>query len=528
MNPKERNSRWGGYMTTQLQVLESDVPLSQSLLWPLQTAIFNKLGTEAWTKKGVPSYMTSNPLTTRKYAHLVLGFLRDCLSEGSRTPIDKSEPIYLFDLGTGTGRFAYIFLKQLLELMSAVPMFEGIRICCVLTDIVPANLEFCRQHAYLQSYFEQGMLDIALYHHAQKEPLHLQVAEKTLKAQEICNPLIVIANYFFDMVPKDLFCYRHGALHEGTIAIQVEAPAHEVVALDDPNLINRVRYSFNYRPVAEERTYYDEDPALQHVLEEYASKFDNTPFTLATGAYSVLRYFHALSHGRFLLIAGDQGYTTLEQLKHAGEPQLALHSSFSIPVNYHAVDRYFDHLQGQGWLTSDSDPLFQVFCGVMGGNAHDFPETALAYHEHIDTFAPKDYWKLTTLIPEEAPLPSLETLLLLLRLGNWDPMNFHAFFNMIREQLPEASLKLREKLRYAIHASWEYFYPIQALEGEFVLNLGVLLFEIQRYTEALAFFQRSLALTGGNATAYRNMAACYLALFNAEAANRCFEKIQQL
>jgi tetratricopeptide (TPR) repeat protein len=515
-------------MANQLKILETDAILSQSLLWPLQTAIYSQLGAEAWTKKGVPSYMTSNPLTAYKYAQLVVAFLRDTLSSTAKIPLNLQEPLYFFDLGAGTGRFAYVFLKQLMKLLQALPQFAGLRLCYILTDIVDSNLQFCRNHSYLKPYFDGGILDIAYYRHDQTQPLHLQVSDKVLSPADIVNPAIIIANYFFDTVPKDLFCYRAGVLHEGTVTVKAEVPEDRSPSLTDPDLLAKIRYSFDYRPKPSGQSYYQHNSTLQQVLEEYSNRFDGFPFTLPLGAISTLEYFQKLSNGRLFVIAGDQGYATLEQIKQAKEPYLSLHGSFSIPVNYHAVCRYFDHSQGAAWLSSGSDPMFQVFCGAFGATAAELPETALAYQESIESFEPKDYWRLVTLLPQESALPSLETLLLILKIGRWDPTNCHAFFGMIREQLPDASPKVKELLRQTIHAVWEHFYPIQPLEGEFVLNLGVLLFEMHYYAEALAFFQHSLVLTGDQSITYRNMAACYKLLFNAEAAHRCQEKAAAL
>lgn len=513
-----------------MKVLEQGVPLLESNLWRLQANVFSKLGLEAWTKKGVPSYMTSNPFTARKYAHLVLGYLRDGLAPNAKNPIDLNEPVYIFDLGAGTGRFAFVFLKQLQNLARGLPFLQKLPLRYVMTDIVESNLEFCKTHNYLQPFVEPGIIDLAYFHHAQNEPIHLKLSGMDLKKENIKNPIILIGNYFFDTIPQELFRYTDNQWEKGTVTLRgPDGITQESAVFDDPYALEKLKVEFDYEPVEQESLMKDSEfPEFNALLEEYKSHLEGIPFTIPHGALKAIRYFDKLSNGRLMFIAGDQGYATMDQLKHSGEPRLAIHGSFSMAVNYHAIANYFDKKQGKGFLASHSDPLFQVFVGVLGGKANDYPELSMAFREHIDNFEPKDYWNLASFVQSEWINPSLDTLLLILKLGYWDPMNFYTFYSMIREQLPMATLKQKNELRDAIHAIWENFYPIHPLEGEFIMNLGVLFFEMQRFAEALGFFQRSLMITGDHAATYTNMAACYLSLFNPEAAHRCFEKAKAL
>lgn len=514
-----------GQQPVAYKELEHGVPLSKSGLWTLQTNLFQKLGLEAWTKKGVPSYMTSNPFTAFRYAQLVTGFLRDGLSPHSARPINLSEPLYIFDLGAGTGRFSYVFLKQLKGMIEGNPQLENVKICYVMTDIVQANLDFCHSHNYLAQFFDKGWIDLALFKHTQKEPIHLQISGKTLTKETVKNPIILIGNYFFDILPQDVFKVNQGAIEEGLVTVKASHGGGAAApTFDDPHLLDRIQISFDYRPFDSQNC----SQEIKDLFEAYHEKLEGHAFLLPTGAFQALKFFADLSNKHLMVIGGDQGYATIDQLKHANEPRISKHGCFSFAVNYHAIGTHFEKNGGLALHPTLSDPLFQVYCGVLGGNAQEYPETVSAFKQNIDEFEPKDYWNLATLVQNEWSNPSLETILLILKLGRWDPMNFHAFYNMIRDQLPEASGKTKDFLREAIHNVWEQFYPIHPLEGEFIMNLGVLFFEMQRYAEALAFFQRSLYITGDNPTAYTNMAACYLALFNPEAAHKCFEKATSL
>src|SRR6266849_367610 len=97
---------------TPMHVLEADVPLSQSMLWRLQRTFYSDQGVAAWKSGNVPQAITTTPVIARAYARIVLGFWRDMASS-----LDPSQLVYIVELGAGSGRFAYRFLKAFAELL---------------------------------------------------------------------------------------------------------------------------------------------------------------------------------------------------------------------------------------------------------------------------------------------------------------------------------------------------------------------------------------------------------------------------
>ena len=94
----------------QVTRLEQQQRLSRSLLWRLQRNYFEHYGIEAWRSGAVPHHITSSPFIADAYARMVLGFLRDL-------SVDHSQPVYIVELGSGSGRFSYLFLKKFLSLI---------------------------------------------------------------------------------------------------------------------------------------------------------------------------------------------------------------------------------------------------------------------------------------------------------------------------------------------------------------------------------------------------------------------------
>src|SRR5689334_19486866 len=95
----------------QTFLVEKQQVFSNSLIWDLQQYYFAAKGVEAWRQDEVPHYVTSNPTVANSYAEVVFAFLRD---QNRLTPGD--EPLYLCELGAGSGRFAFHFLKRLARL----------------------------------------------------------------------------------------------------------------------------------------------------------------------------------------------------------------------------------------------------------------------------------------------------------------------------------------------------------------------------------------------------------------------------
>src|SRR5215470_1950948 len=95
----------------QSVVLETDVPLSESVIWRLQREFYLQRGIKAWTEDRIPQFITNNPFIAEIYARLVFHFLADCgdISEGN--------PLRILELGAGVGKFSYLFLRQMTNLL---------------------------------------------------------------------------------------------------------------------------------------------------------------------------------------------------------------------------------------------------------------------------------------------------------------------------------------------------------------------------------------------------------------------------
>ena len=132
--------------TSPGRVLEEDQPLSRSLVWRLQREFLDRQGVTAWRAGIVPSFIASNAWMANAYAQVVLGWLRDAHSASAA--LDPEQPLYVVELGSGSGRFGYLFITRLLELLECSSLPE-LAVRYVFSDAAEGNLEFLRGHPFL-------------------------------------------------------------------------------------------------------------------------------------------------------------------------------------------------------------------------------------------------------------------------------------------------------------------------------------------------------------------------------------------
>lgn len=430
---------------------------SESPLWQLQKAAYEQFGPDAWANKGVPFYLTSNPLIAKQFADVIADYVGD-------------KPATIFDLGAGSGRLAYLVLKHLNR-----PSVDY-----VMTDISDQNISFWEKHLYFKEF--QDQLHFVKYHHDQ--PIDFDIVE---------GPVILICTYLFDTIPQDLFKVESGQLLEGHIVLDL--PSDEM----DPALIMDLKWHYEYEPVDSENYY--ENPVWNQLLKEYKETFEGVPFLFPTGSLQVIDTFAKLSNNKLLILAGDQGVATEAQVQNWGEPKISKHASFSVAVSYHALKRYLEILGGGAFLPKEPNTKFVVMNGWLGIT----PSTTTT-----DQLQPVEYLEMTDLSDEQLKSMPLEEIFSLIEKGNYDPINFHVFYHTIREKIHTVSPKVA---KVVIEKVYDQFYPVNPEEGDFILNLGVLLYDIKEYALALKYYHHALQIKGkASPLIFYNIAECYRAM----------------
>lgn len=489
--------------------------LSESHLWHLQRRYFEQRGVQAWSEGVVPHYITSNVWIANSFAKVAFGWLRDCAGAASREPasfppLDLRHPVHIVELGCGSGRFGYLFLNRLLDLLGR-SVLSHIPVRYVFTDFTESNLAPLRAHPSLQPLLAEGLVDFARFDAGEDAEIRLSHSGEVLSPQTLRNPLAVIANYVFDSVPQDAFRVRDGNLFELLAALTVPEDEKD---LEDPGLLSRLQVSWEERPV--DGDYYG-DPELDPILREYAERLNGTSILFPRAAIDCLRNLARLSDNRLLLLSGDKGYSREELLAGREEPGVAVHGSFSMMVNYHALGRWLARRGGEMLTTSHFHSSLTVVAGLLGTPPGGLIETRMAFDDFIERLGPDDFFDLKKGRDAEYENLTLEQLLSWLRFCGWDSNTFFGCFPALMKHAESAADVLRAEVYRMVHEVWNTYFPIRE-PRDLAFHLGVVLCEIQCYPEALPFFQESLAVYGPNPATLFNVALCQYQTGDLEAA----------
>lgn len=166
--------------------LEPLVPFRQSHLWNLMLAFYERQGINSWSKGIVPHFVTSNTYIGNTFANLFYGFLQDGTQPNAELPLNPQEKMYIFELGTGPGKFTFNFVKELVRMEKILP-FPIENIVYVMTDFTENNFNFWTTHPALKPYVDRGLLDFAIFNCIHDTEMTLHHAKVRLQNKEQYN-----------------------------------------------------------------------------------------------------------------------------------------------------------------------------------------------------------------------------------------------------------------------------------------------------------------------------------------------------
>ena len=462
----------------QPTVLETNVPLSQSTIWKLQRDYYVQRGLKAWSDDKVPTFITSNPFTAEIYVRIVFHFLRDC----------GEKPLRILELGAGTGKFCYLFLRHFTALLRSEGIDpQVIRYC--MTDCAEPLIESWRGNPYLSEFVNTGTLEFEV----------LEVGEK-VHSNFLAGkgPLVVIANYVFDSLPQDAFVVRDGKMFEALVSTTAPAVA-------SPSL-SQLQLSYTNVELSPDRY---TDPAWNNILELYCNTLSAGTVLFPCSALRFLKEIVERRDGPVLALVADKGFPHQEELALGqGLPTLEFHGSncFSQMVNLDAIAKYFKSIGGEALMPEKHSSSLHI-CALLGKPAAQFPLTSAAYNGTRASFGPDDLFALFAWLNAHMEEMSVPQILAALRLTRWDPVAFLRFFPILARQLRTVTAE-RNDLRTAVMRVWANHFPLQASENEIAFDCGVVLLELRFYDEAMAMFKESRKILGPSAPTSYNLGLC--------------------
>lgn len=485
------HARGGPAENRELALLETDVPLSQSLIWRLQRDFYAQRGLKAWNEDLVPSYITNNPFIAEIYAGIVAAFLQDCMSHSS-APLSAENSLRILELGAGTGKFSYLFLRKLTALLQRnnIPS-QLVRYC--MTDTAEKLVAEWRENIYLKEFVSSGILEFEVFQAGQQSQLKHN------------GPLVVVANYVFDSLPQDGFSIESGVLHEILVTTS-SMTSGEIQSLKD------LRFSYRNSAIASQH-YPDKD--WNDILEQYRSRLSTATVLFPATALQTLRQLSDSSDGRMLVLAADKGFTHEEDLALAPrEPSLDFHGGgrcFSQQVNFDAIGKYFRGNGGDALVPAKHFTNLNLCAFIQHNPGEEFPATHRVYQQTSDAFGPDDLFAIMSWLNAHLEEISLPQALALLRLTRWDTIALTRLFPVIAKHARNANAE-RSDLRNAVLNTWENHYPLNKDENILAFYSGVILLELRFFQEAYAMFRKSQQLYSPSAATSYNLGLCCLGL----------------
>lgn len=441
-------------------IVAADQRLSESLIWEIQRRYFLKTGIKAWQEDVVPHAISCSPYMARAYSNVVFGYLRDCFAawQAGELDLDFESPLYIIELGAGSGRLMHHFLHQFYARFMASP-FATLPITFVLTDFVPSLVDFWQSHEKFKPWIEAGLLDFGLFDAVgEKRPFTLLHSQKILTPENVRNPIILFANYFFDSIPQDSFVLEDGLLCENLLTLRSSQPEPD---LGDPAIWERLELSYEAIPLQEN---YYEEPSYNDILASYEANLPDTTLSFPNVGLDCLRYWQELANGRLLLLSSDRGQTLVESLLEQDDPIPNLHGSFSLMVNYHALNQYVWYSGGQVLHTPHYQDNLQTVAYLLGDVPQEGLETKLAFETAVAHGAPDDFFALKQAIEPRYHELTLPQLLSFLRMSAWDADIFLDCFAALMAKIEQAAPAWHPDIREAVSNIWEQYLPLQAAD----------------------------------------------------------------
>jgi hypothetical protein len=493
-------------------ILETDVPLSQSLIWRLQRDFYAQRGLKAWTEDLVPSYITNNPFIAEIYAQIVAGFVSDCMQHAQRVPLSPENPLRILELGAGTGKFSYLFLRKLAALLQSRRIApQVVRYC--MADCSESLLADWRANSYLAEFVASGILEFQLHRAAEGDrPSDFPGGNSPDLTNAAKGPLVVIANYVFDSLPQDAFITADGKISEALITTTRANQASTTSEGHTAPQLSSLQLSFNNVPVPPGRY---ADKSWNATLEHYRTRLPAATVLFPSAALSTLQQLSNSTDGRMLVLAADKGLLHEDDLALLqGPPQLEFHASsncFSQLVNFDAIARYFYGIGGDALLPQKHFSSLSICAFIAHGSEDKFAATKAAYQETQSSFGPDDLFALMSWLNAHLEEVSIVQALALLRLTRWDTTAFLRLFPVISRQLRTVAPE-RSDLRQAVLNTWANHYLVSPTDNVLAFNCGVILLELRFFAEALPLFKLSEQLLGRSAGTSYNLGLCALGL----------------
>lgn len=330
-------------------LIEQNVRISKSKLWDLQSQFYKTHGIKFWRERA--SFTSANTVVVSACVDLLIGYLQD-----QQAYFDRQEPIYFVELGTGSGCFAYRFLKEFLLRISSINEIADLNVRYVMTDFIPEIVPIWKSNPFLKRLVDRESLDFALFDPSCDQSITTSCFNWSVNSSGLINAPIFIANALFDTIGIDGFRFSNQSLSE--ILISTESDS------DDPisSLVNNTLVIHQKSGQVVQSPYY-EKKHFNALLSEYSTNLQQGALSIPIKTMEILDNLRNLSKKRMSLLCCSRGFTDLRYAESAGELQ---YHDLSFPLNFDALQKYFAITGGELFLPEAAVDKFISRCLSFG------------------------------------------------------------------------------------------------------------------------------------------------------------------
>ena len=456
--------------------------LSKSSLWDSMQDYYNHMGPEAWTDEVVPSQITSNISLAKLYTQLIIAQINDFIIHNNNSL--PSEPFCIVEIGAGHGKFSFYLLKAL---QKALAMYNYPANCLlyIMSDISEKNIESFANHPALQQFKQAGILDFACFNALTDDEIKL--SNRKIKLGQLKTPLFVICNYLIDTLPHDAFQVQDGKLYETEIVIKQEKNNQQLAVKD---YFANITYDFNHNAIGAD--YYANDK-LNQVLAYYQQHFTDASFVIPIGGIEFLDRIRQFTNSHMVLLLADSAVADQAMFAGLTNPEIALHGSVSMTVNFDAIARYVEAHHGASLLMPNKTADFQVACFILN-QAFPIANTTFTFNSSLSAFSVFDLFHLCYKDDEpNKAFADLDDLLALLNLADWDPTIFYDYHPTVLEFVEQYEITpaQRAALARGMAAVWDNFFKLEKAQ-DIPFAIGMIFYNIDEPKLALTYYELSI------------------------------------
>ncbi len=479
--------------------IEKKTPFAESLVWQINKDFYNQNGIAAWRDEIVPHQITNSSLAATTYAESIFAFLKD-----QESLQETKKKVYILELGAGHGRLCYNILGHLDQLIEDAENFTT-EYCYVLSDIVEDNLEFYSNHPKLKAYYDRGVLDISYFDAAESHELILRKSGTKITPNDLEQPILSIANYFFDSLPNSLFYFQDDKVYDCAVSIDSQL---DPMGKSAQELIKEMELTFHTSNAVKP---YFENEIFNNILAQYAIAISDAYVLFPKIAMECLSKISSLSKMGLVLLTLDKGYKEIIELTTRKKPDFIKHGSFSLWVNFHAMSQYCILKGGLSMFDVNMNLSIDLGCLMLIKQPFKYHLFEQTFHKHSNQMNLDDLNSLKAMLYKNVSTANLSEILGLIRLNSYDASIFIKLLPNIKKLSKRISLKHRTRLGQTITKVWSKYYTINN-DYDFSYELGGLMYDLGYYDEALGYFKHSTDTFGNKVDVDYNQILCYYQL----------------